>query len=120
MKAVHLWDGDILFCVAFFWRADEARLTQNTVNRLQTAAFTVLDSCEAAQPLLPVDLSAFAICLRRGAIAQGDAPRGFVAVDVEVAWPSDPVGHMFRFRRPLPGSGEGLAVYWLPGRIDGQ
>ena len=129
MKSVHhrsTWGShllgplDIFYCVAFFWRADEARSGLFRVNSLQTAAFTVIRACEVEQPPLPLNLSVFAVCLRSGAIAQGDAPRGIVAVDAEVSWVSDPSGHMFRFHFPFLGSEEAIDVYWLPGHINVQ
>ena len=121
MVSLHIWNRNIFYCVAFFWRADEALLTVDSVNSLQTATNTTFRACEAEQPQLPVDLSAFAACfLRSGAIAQGNAPRGVFAVDAGVAWSADPSGHMFRIRIMFPGSEEEIAVNWLPGRIDVQ
>ena len=123
VKAVLDSSGDDFFCVAFFWKNNEALLTADTVNSLQRSAFTILRFCEAQQPQLPVDLSVFAACLHSGAITLGNAPRGIVAVDPSLAWSYDPAGHMFQFTRPpISGSLLSIVVFWLPapGRIDVQ
>ena len=61
MKSMHTLQDRSFYSIAFFWRADEAVLTRNSVRRLQTAAFHVIDSCLDEQPLLPTDLSDFAV-----------------------------------------------------------
>ena len=115
VKAVHLLDvEEDFFCVAFFWRANEARLTLPTVEDLQSAAYPVISFCDFTQQL-PVDLSVFADCLRTEARARGEELRGVVAVNVDQALSSDPMGHMFRLpiRFELV-TGEAYAVFWLP------
>ena len=119
MRSVHMWDGFLFYCVAFFWRANEDVLTEGQVSPLNTAAQAVLRSCLAEQAL-PVDLSVYEDCLHSGATAHGDAPRGIVAMDEQLTWFYIPYGHVFRLRQAIPGSGEAIIVYWLPGRMDGQ
>ena len=95
-------------------------LTRNSVRRLQTAAFHVIDSCLDEQPLLPTDLSDFAVCLASGALTEGDAPRGIIAVDATRAYHFAPEGHLFWFHERFPDSELGILVFWLPGRINVQ
>ena len=111
-------------CVAFFWRASEALLTQPTASALSRAASRAINYCAAAQRLLPLDLSVLTRCLRQHADRLGhgsDGSRGIAAFNKSWQWASAPGGHVFRIPgrvrghgQPVPGSR--FVVFWLPAR----
>ena len=105
-------------CVAFFWRASEAVLTQRTASALNNAASRALISCAAAQQL-PLDLSVLAVCLWVHPDLVGDrlaGSRGIAAFNRDLQWASDPQGHVFRLPGHLPVADTRFVAFWLPAR----